>query len=368
MGEWYEVANVGEIPSPALLVYADRVQANIEEMLQVVGGDVARLRPHVKTHKMPEVIRLQLAAGITKFKAATIAEAEMSAAAGAADVLFAYQPVGPNVQRLVALGERFAETRFSALVDDASAAEALGQAFEAQPLEVFIDVDCGMGRSGIDPRSAVPLAQTIGKLPGLSFGGLHVYDGHLHQEDLVDRQSGFESAMDGVEELLAQLKDAGIEVPTVIGGGSPTFAMHARDRGWECSPGTTLFWDAGYGSHFPDLNFQSAALVLSRVVSRPGTNRLCLDLGHKAVAAENPLEMRVRLLNLPDATPVMQSEEHLVVELPERDAWNVGAEVYGMPWHICPTVALHAEAIVVRDGRATGEKWQVEARNRCLRI
>lgn len=368
MAEWYEVGNVEEIPSPALLVYADRVAENIREMIRIAGGAVDRIRPHVKTHKMSEVVRLQLKEGITKFKAATIAEVEMTAEAGAPDVLLAYQPVGPNIERLAQLRAKYPDTRFSCLVDDQGIADQLSKRFSDSPLDVYVDVDCGMGRTGIPPEKALSLCEQISLAPGLRFAGLHVYDGHLHQESLEERKEGFEEAMEGVAMLLNELDEARIEVPTVVGGGSPTYAIHAEEHGWECSPGTTLFWDAGYGDHFPDLKFLPAALLLTRVVSKPAGNRLCLDLGHKAVAAENPLERRVVFVNLPNAKPVMQSEEHLVLETQQADAWKIGDVLYGMPWHICPSVALHSEAVVIREGRATGEVWAVQARNRKISL
>ena len=107
---WFTVANVHEVPSPSLLVYPGRVEENVRRMIAIAGG-VERLRPHMKTHKMAEMIRLQLKHGITKFKCATIAEAEMTAASGAADVLLAYQPVGPNVTRMVQLARQYPKAR-----------------------------------------------------------------------------------------------------------------------------------------------------------------------------------------------------------------------------------------------------------------
>src|ERR1700760_4502901 len=109
---WYEIENVAELITPALVVYPDRVDENLRRMIAKTGG-VARLRPHVKTHKMPDVVRRKLALGITKFKCATIAEAEMLARCGAPDVLLAYQPVGPNAGRMALLADRFSATRFS---------------------------------------------------------------------------------------------------------------------------------------------------------------------------------------------------------------------------------------------------------------
>ena len=155
-------------------------------------------------------------------------------------------------------------------------------------------------------------------------------------------------------------------MPRLVAGGSPTFPLHARDPEIECSPGTCLLWDAGYAATLPDLDFLCAALVVTRVISKPGSNRLCLDLGHKAIASESP-HPRVQLLELPDATPVMHSEEHLVVETPRATEFAVGDVLYGIPWHICPTVALHARAVVVRSGRADAH-WKVVARDRLLTI
>src|SRR6187549_40767 len=114
---WYAIQNADEVPSPSLLLYPDRVEENIRRMIALAGG-VDRLRPHMKTSKIPEVVRMHLDQGITRYKVATIAEAEMAAAAGAPDVLLAYQPVGPNVKRFVHLVETFSGTRFSAVADD----------------------------------------------------------------------------------------------------------------------------------------------------------------------------------------------------------------------------------------------------------
>ena len=124
---WFEVENSDEVESPALLVYPDRVDENIRRMVRM-AGDVARLRPHVKTHKLRPITARQIAAGITRFKAATIAEAEMAADAGAADVLLAYQPVGPNVRRLLELIAAFPDTVFACLVDDRLAARNISEA------------------------------------------------------------------------------------------------------------------------------------------------------------------------------------------------------------------------------------------------
>ncbi|MBI3414665.1 MAG: D-TA family PLP-dependent enzyme [Verrucomicrobia bacterium] len=365
---WYQILDVEEVPSPALLVYIARVEENIRRMIALAGG-VARLRPHIKTHKLAELIRLQQAHGITKFKCATIAEAELAADCGVADLLLAYQPVGPNVERLVQLAQKFPRTKFSAIVDDAGAIRALAAAFARAGLviDVLLDLDCGQHRTGVVPdANAVELYRLIANSPGLRAAGLQAYDGHIHDHDPVARAVACDNAFAPVELLRDDLTRAGLPVPTIVAGGTPTFPMHARRTDVECSPGTCVFWDAGYTTKLPDLDFLPAALVLTRVISKPGSNRLCLDLGHKAIAAENP-HPRVQFPELPDAKAISHSEEHLVIETAQAANYAVGDALYGIPWHICPTVALHSEAVVVKDGRA-GERWCIDARARRLTI
>jgi len=365
---WYDIANVDAVDSPALLIYPDRAEENIRRMIAIVG-DVNRLRPHMKTHKLPQLIRLQIAHGITRFKCATIAEAEMTAACGAPDVLLAHQPIGPKLQRFIQLLGKFSQTTFSTIADDAGVIRALSAAcaHAKTTVEVLLDIDCGMHRTGIMPGSkAVELYQLLCTLPGLKAGGLHAYDGHIRESDPAKREESCHAAFAPVRALQAELLRAGLPVPRIVAGGTPTFPIHARQADLECSPGTCVFWDAGYGAKCPDMDFLNAALVLTRVVSKPGGNRVCLDLGHKAIASENP-HPRAIFLNLPDVQAISHSEEHLVVETEHAGEIELGACIYGVPWHVCPTVALHSEAVIVRGGRAQ-ERWGVVARSRRLTI
>jgi D-serine deaminase-like pyridoxal phosphate-dependent protein len=366
---WFEITNPNEVPSPALLLFHERVEANLREMLRIAGGP-KRLRPHIKTHKLTELVRRQVELGITKFKCATIAEAEMAAQAGAADVLLAYQPVGPHIERLLELAVRNRGTAFGCLFDNAGSLGQLQQAAKGYTrLKLFLDLDVGQGRTGIAPgTTAFELYREMNRMPWVMAGGLHAYDGHLHDSDPIARATACEAAFAPVERLRRQLEEAGVMVPSVVAGGSPTFPMHARRDGAaiQLSPGTTVFWDAGYAKKLPDLDFLPAAVLLTRVVSKPAPNRLCLDLGHKAVASEMP-QPRAVFLNLPDAVPVMHSEEHLVVETPHAADHAVGDVIYALPWHVCPTVALHEEVWVVDEHRAS-TRWQVIARRRRLGI
>jgi D-serine deaminase-like pyridoxal phosphate-dependent protein len=365
---WYVVDNADEIPSPALLVYPDRAEENVRRMIRQAGS-VGRLRPHMKTNKLPEVIRMQMDQGITKFKCATVAEAEMVATCHAPDVLLAYQPVGPNVRRFVQLVRAFPKTTFAAVADDEGAIRSLSSAAVGAGLTIglFLDLDCGMHRTGVAPGPrASELYRLIATLPGLHAAGLHMYDGHIHDTDLAERKRVCDEAFALFHSMREQLVTAGLAVPASVIGGTPTFPFHALRADVECSPGTTVFWDLGYSTVLPDLDYLPAVLLLTRVVSKPGTNLLCLDLGHKAVASEAP-PPRVQLMGLPDTIAVGHSEEHLVLETNRAGEFPVGTCFYGMPWHVCPTVALHNEAVVVRNGRAD-ERWLVVGRARRITI
>jgi D-serine deaminase-like pyridoxal phosphate-dependent protein len=128
-----------------------------------------------------------------------------------------------------------------------------------------------------------------------------------------------------------------------------------------------VFHDAGYGRQFPDLPFTPSALLLTRVISRPTLDRITLDLGYKACASDPPLEQRLVFPALPDSNIVLQNEEHLVLQTPQAERFAPGDELLAIPSHICPTSAMHKEAIVIRDG-VPAERWSVTARDRQLEL
>ena len=375
---WYQIGNEAEVPSPALLVYPDRIKHNLQQMIHWGGVDV--LRPHVKTHKMSRIVKLKLEAGIRKFKAATIAEAEMTASAGGQDVFVAYPCVGPNQQRMLQLIKAFPETTFSTLVDDFDAASSLAQAAVDADVQigVYLDLNVGMDRTGIVPGpEAEALYAKLAQLQGLKVSGLHVYDGHIHDTDDQLVAQAVDQAFAPAWQMRANLLDQGIEVPHVVGCGTTSsrwmagLADRQTQSGDETSPvevsaGTSVLWDAGQSGFSPPMGIQNAAVLLARVISRPTEQSICIDLGHKAVASEMQ-PPRVKFFGLPDAKLLIHSEEHLVLEVPDATRFPVGTVLYGVPTHICPTVALHEVVYCVNDGQVT-ETWQVEARKRVVTI
>jgi D-serine deaminase-like pyridoxal phosphate-dependent protein len=363
---WYKLKNVNTIDSPALLVYKERVQQNINHAVKMVK-DINLLRPHVKTNKTSEVCAMMMASGINKFKCATIAEAEMLAMLHANDVLLAYQPIGPKAKRLLELAQQYPQTTFGCVVDNTDTANALSELFSSnnKTINVYTDLNTGMNRSGIKPANAFALAELLISLPGIQFKGLHAYDGHLRDTDLAQRQQKSDTAFNEVLQLATKIETITKQPITIIAGGSPSFPTHIN-RNIECSPGTFVYWDWGYKHQVPDEPFDYAALVLTRVISIVDEQTITTDLGHKSVAAENPFP-RVHFLNAPDVTPYSQSEEHLVLKVADSKAFKVGDVLYGVPVHICPTVALYEKAVVVENNEAV-TTWKVIARNRKINI
>ena len=361
---WYEVQDADAIASPALLVYPDRIIENIRQTIRLAGhpagGGPDRLRPHVKTHKMRAVTDLLLAEGVRQFKCATLGEARMLAEAGAPDVLVAYPLVGPSIARLVQLRTEFPAVRFACLIDALTSAQRVSDTFATDPLDVYIDLNLGMNRTGINPADALALYAFCQSLPGVAVVGLHGYDGHIRDTDLTLRTQHADETFalaDGVRQVITETH--GVTLPLIMGG-TPTFALHARHPDVTVSPGTFVFWDAGYRQLLPDLPFEIAAVLLMRVISVIDEQTLCLDLGHKSVAAENPLP-RVVFLNQPDAVPISQSEEHLVVRVANAHQHPPGTVWYGVPIHICPTVNLYDTVSVTVDNQCV-DTWPVTAR------
>jgi D-threonine aldolase len=366
--DWYKINGIENIDSPSLIIYSDRVRENISIVKSMID-DVSRLRPHVKTNKAVEATELMVKEGITKFKCATIAEAEMIAIAGGKDVLLAYQPIGPKILRFIQLIKKYPETSFSCLFDDWSTVESMSSLSIKSNIEisVFLDLNVGMNRTGIEPgEEAFVLYTKASQLEGIKIKGLHAYDGHIRNIDFTKRTEECEEAFKPVETLKDKLKSKGFNDIAIVAGGTPTYPIHAKRKNVECSPGTFIYWDKGYQTALPEQQFQPAALVISRVISLPGRNKICLDLGHKSIAAENELSKRVFFLNAPDLKFTGQSEEHLIAETGD-DQYQVGDILYGIPYHVCPTIALYERAFTVENESIKGE-WKTIARDRKIFI
>lgn len=367
--DWYKLSLPEQIDSPALLIYPDRVQHNINEIIHLVGNP-KRLMPHVKTIKMSAIVKMQMNAGIRRFKCATIAEAEMLGDTKVNTTLVAYQLNEPKAKRLIQLIKKYPETYFSSLIDNLESARMINQLFKEQNLiaDTYIDIDNGMHRTGFPvEKDFASFYKKISEFSNLKVKGIHVYDGNIEEKDFQVRKEVCKRAFEPVEKIVTFLKEIGDKDAETIAGGSPTFPFHSANRDVICSPGTTLLWDDGYKNNFPELPFLKAAVLLTRIVSIYGPNQITTDLGHKSVAAENPIDKRITFLNLNGYSVLSQTEEHLVVHIGANKHLVVGTVLYGTPYHICPTVALYDEVQVINNGGYLGQ-WAVEARRKRISI
>ncbi len=371
MNSIYAIADTSEIFSPAMIVYRAIVIQNLRKMIEI-AGDVSRLRPHCKTHKMPAVTKLEFEMGVTKHKCATFAEAEMLADCGVKDIFLAYNLVGPNIVRAVRFLRKFPDVRLAVTADNALMIQELSEAMTdaGSTIQVLLDLDSGLHRTGVPPGPrSMEIYEQIVNAPGIKPGGIHLYDGHNQQTNFDERTAAVIAGWDLASRQRDEFVSHNWDVPAIVCGGTGSFPIFAqlKDSAIELAPGTCVFHDSGYGTIFPDMDFQPAVAMLTRVISRPAPDLVTCDLGSKSVASDPPKGQRVQFPDLPDALQVIHNEEHLVLKTSLAEQFQPGDELYAIPKHVCPTSALHKQAYVIEDGRVV-EMWDVTARDRFLTI
>jgi D-serine deaminase-like pyridoxal phosphate-dependent protein len=356
-----------DLLSPALVVYLDNVRHNVRVVIER-AGDVDRWRPHVKTSKLPAVWAELAAAGVRHFKCATTREAlhlgrmlDAQDVAGA-DVLLAHPLVGPALERLGQIARAHPATRFDVLCE---AAEIVRDV--PPEVGVYVDVNPGMDRTGI-PLGQDERIHAVARAAGARFRGVHFYDGHLHDLDGAARAAQVHAGYAPLLELVAGLAAAGSPVAEVITAGTPAFLAaldHAPLRALEgtlhrVSPGTVTFHDARSQAENPQLPLRPAALVFTRVVSHPAADRVTCDAGSKSLAAEAG-DPCAEVLGHPELVAETPNEEHLPLRVRAGERPRRGTELLLVPRHVCPTVNLAEEAVLI-EGGAVREVAPVAAR------
>jgi D-serine deaminase-like pyridoxal phosphate-dependent protein len=365
----YRFPEATQLLTPALLIYPERVEANIEAMIRVLDGQVDRWRPHIKTSKLEFVMRRLVEHGVTHFKCATTLELLTACRAGAKDLLVAYPVMGANARRVREIIEEHAEIHFSVLVENAVQVEI----WRGSEIDLFIDINPGMNRTGIeqnDVDEVVALAQQIIEL-GLTLGGLHYYDGHTGGLPLEEREVVAHAGYDQLMRIVGRLTEEGFTLPEVITAGTPSLPCALSYQGFReasfrhrVSPGTIVYSDFTSLAQLPrSYGFQPAALVLTTIVSHPNPTTYTCDAGHKAVAADAGVPT-CAVVGHPDWVPLKPSEEHLPIEVPAGSvAPSVGDLLYLVPRHVCPTVNNFNDAVLVQHGHLS-ELATVTARGR----
>jgi D-serine deaminase-like pyridoxal phosphate-dependent protein len=360
-------ANV-ELDTPALVVDEEIVHTNIAEMAATARSLGVSLRPHIKTHKTPEIARLQIAAGAVGIMCAKLGEAEIFAYAGIDDIVIGYQIVGPiKTRRLLNLMERAAIT---ISLDSLGIAHDLSDALvrEDRTLSVYVEVDTGHHRSGVPwGKEAAALATQIARLPGLHFAGVMTHEGHASAQSPETIKETAIAAGEAIVETAEMIRSAGVEVPVVSVGSTPCVPYTASVQGvTELRPGTYVFRDTmgfRYGIFGPD---RCAARYLATVANRPARDRAILDAGAKTLAADMSRGHPGHgyIVGAPEAIIERMNEEHGVVILPDRqEGFEIGDRYEIVPNHVCTSVNLHDRMRIVRDGRVIDE-WRIAARGK----
>jgi D-threonine aldolase len=356
---------IADVDTPALVIDADVVEANIREMGKYFEDVPAWLRPHAKTHKSPIIAQKQIDAGANGITCAKLGEAEVLVAGGIRDILIANELIGrQKIERLVRLARH---ANLSVAVDHVQNARDISEAAVAakSTIGVLIEINVGQNRCGVNPGPDVlELVQEVSRLPNLEYRGFNAYEGHLVMH--VSREERVQLVHDAMAPMLEarqMVLDAGFEVPVLSGGGTGTYDITSQIPGFnEIQAGSYVFMDATYGAvEGPDKSFAPGIYLWSTVISRPVKERAVLDIGLKTVTPEYGVP---KFLDVPGTTVEGLSDEHAKVTL-EGDAQQlaIGDKVRMQPGHVCTTVNLHDTYVVVREGIVEG-LWAVAGRGR----
>jgi D-serine deaminase-like pyridoxal phosphate-dependent protein len=353
--------------SPTLIVHLDRARKNARKVIQVIGGP-ERWRPHVKTTKLPQVWAALLKLGVRHFKCATTLEARLLLqsvdAQGLSDVdlLVAYPHLPPALDEIGRLASAHKATRVSVLCEDPDVLRHIPQL-----VSIFIDVNSGMDRTGLEPAEVDAILQTA-RAAGTRFRGLHFYEGHLIDTDAEVRREKCFLAYERLVALRRRLEEEDLTVRELVTSGTPTFRMALEFPGFkeleDCvhrvSPGTVVFHDTRSEPLNPDLDLTPAAVVFSRVVSHPTPGIVTCDAGSKSLGADAGDPVAV-VLGRPELLAMTPSEEHLPLHVEAAEAPARGTELLLVPRHVCTTVNLARQAVLL-DGGEFKEVVPVTAR------
>jgi D-serine deaminase-like pyridoxal phosphate-dependent protein len=367
--ERYRISDIDNVLTPALVVYPEIIASNITRTLHLLGGNADRWRAHIKTAKLAYTLRMLIERGCRNLKCATTLELLVACCNSAADVLLAYPVTGANARRVHEIADQFPDVRISVLVENE---EQLRQ-WQSSRIGVFLDINPGMDRTGVEQSHEDQIVRLVREIraAGLEFRGLHYYDGQYGGLDEPERTAASHSGYDCLLKLVRDIGNIGVSVPEVITAGTPTFPCSLtykgfRDAGFihRVSPGTIVYNDATSLAQLPsEYGYAPAALVLTRVVSRPHSGRVTCDAGHKSVSADAGVPTCV-VVGHPELTPLTPSEEHLPMGSREdMRRPQVGEVLYLLPRHVCPTVNNFDYAVLAQDGRITSVE-KVSARGR----
>jgi D-serine deaminase-like pyridoxal phosphate-dependent protein len=362
--------SASDVDTPALLIDLDRLEANIHRYAGIANRARVRLRPHIKTHKTLEIAAMQLCAGAGGITAAKLSEAAVFAAAGVNDIFVAYPIIGPEKARHAA--EIARNCHLIVGVESVKGIQQLSQAAVKAGATIFVrvEVDSGLKRTGVAPSAAAELCRLVLAAPGLELDGIFTFRGisfpgaQTHEPEVLGRQEG-----ELMVTLAEQLNEAGIPIKEVSVGSTPSTPYAAPVPGvTEVRPGVYVFFDRMTTKAGTSSLDEIALSVLATVVSRPAPDIAVVDAGSKTfcgdVVPENAgLEGYAVTTDGQKGMVVRMSEEHGIVHLASGFTPEVGDKLTFFPNHVCTTVNLSDEVVVMQNG-VVKSVWPVAARGR----
>jgi D-serine deaminase-like pyridoxal phosphate-dependent protein len=364
-------SDLHSVDTPALLIDLDIVRRNLKEMQKKADECRVDLRPHIKTHKIPELAHLQLDLGARGITVAKVSEAEVMAEAGIKDILIANQVVSEKkLNRLAALSRK---VYISVGLDSISAAEKLSATFAASGLtiEYFIEINSGLNRCGVLPgREAVELYQAIAGLPSLRFKGIFTHAGQVYAAgSLAEVMEVSRHESKTMVETARALAEAGTNVEIISVGSTPTMKVWQGQEGVnEIRPGNYIFHDAIQISLGVATVEECALSIAATVISRPARERAVIDGGSKAFSSDRGAHGKEMASGFgivvgKRATLARLSEEHGVMNLDPDEPLEVGDRVRIIPNHACAAVNLFDRAYGMSNGEIV-EEFKIAARGK----
>ncbi|HUU12695.1 MAG TPA: alanine racemase [Terriglobia bacterium] len=352
--------NYRELSTPALTVDLDVVERNLDRMAAQCRQKGVGLRPHTKTHKTPEVARMQLDRGAVGLTVAKVGEAEVMAAAGLDDILVAFPVFGG--EKLWRLAQLARWRRMLISLDDEATAVVCSRAMSEQgvTLGVLVEFDVGFHRCGLAPgHSLVELAKKVQKLPGLEFRGLMTYFGNVWGTE-EERAKEAEQVAERVGRALAAFRESGIPVEIVSGGSTPSAQFADRVPGLtEIRPGTYVYNDLNTYHQGACKLEDCAARVVVTVVSTAVPGRAIIDAGSKTFSSDllgsGPMSGFGYVVEDPGAPLVKLNEEHGHLDITKsKHHFRVGEVLTVIPNHVCTCVNMHDEFFLRRGDEVVG--------------
>ncbi len=359
---------LGDLETPSLVVDLGRMERNIARMAAIADAAGVALRPHAKTHKTPQIGRLQIAAGSPGLTVAKLGEAEVFADAGIDDLFVAYPLWGESKwERLCRLATR---ARVRVAADSYEVLEGLSRTAARHGLRipVLLEVDSGFGRTGLQtPEEARTLARRMGDLRGVTLIGLMGYGGHSYKETTAEGIAGVaRSEAARLVETAALLRADGVDAREISTGSTPTAPYAAREPGvTEIRPGTYVFSDRDQVSFGWGSLDDCALSLLVTVVSRPTPTRAVIDGGTKTFSSDGSARATGwgAVRGHPEYAVSWLTEEHGILEVPRDASLPIGTRLEIIPNHACGVLNMHDQLVAAR-GERVEEIWPVAARGR----